>query len=208
MKRRDSLKAITLSSLGFAGLNPQISAAESIMPPDVKPAKIPGGRQKFEAERDAKLNADKFFTPHELKTVTVLGDIIIPADAKSGSASQAGTPAFIEFMIKDQPQWQTPMRGGLRWLDNVCTKRFGKKFADCLKAQQIEIVDEIAYPGKAKPDMSQGVAFFNMMRGFVATGFFTSQMGIKDLGYVGNTPNQWEGVPADVLKQYNLSYDE
>ncbi|MFC5408612.1 gluconate 2-dehydrogenase subunit 3 family protein [Larkinella bovis] len=208
MKRRDSLKAITLSSLGFAGMNPQIAAAESILPPDVKPVKVPGGRQKFEAERDAKLNAEKFFTPHELKTVTVLGDIIIPADAKSGSASQAGTPAFIEFMMKDQPQWQTPMRGGIRWLDNVCVKRFGKKFADCLKAQQIEIVDEIAYPAKAKPEMSQGVSFFNMMRGLVATGFFTSQMGIKDLGYVGNTPNQWEGVPADVLKQYGLSYDD
>ncbi|MFD1140137.1 gluconate 2-dehydrogenase subunit 3 family protein [Larkinella insperata] len=208
MKRRDSLKAITLSSLGFAGLNPQIAAAESIAPPDVKPVKIPGGRQKFEAERDAKLNADKFFTPHELRTVTVLGDIIIPADAKSGSASQAGVPAFIEFMMKDQPQWQTPMRGGIRWLDNVCVKRFEKKFADCPKAQQIEIIDEIAYPAKAKPNMSQGVAFFNMMRGFVATGFFTSPVGIKDLGYVGNTPNQWEGVPADVLKQYNLSYDE
>ncbi|GAB3938437.1 gluconate 2-dehydrogenase subunit 3 family protein [Larkinella terrae] len=208
MKRRDSLKAITLSSLGFAGMNPQIAAAESITPPDVKPLKVPGGRQKFEAERDAKLNADKFFTPHELKTVTILGDIIIPADAKSGSASQAGTPAFIEFMMKDQPQWQTPIRGGLRWLDNVCMKRFDKKFADCLKAQQIEIIDEIAYPAKAKPEMSQGVAFFNSMRGLVATGFFTSKMGIADLGYVGNTPNQWEGVPADVLKQYNLSYEE
>jgi gluconate 2-dehydrogenase gamma chain len=208
MKRRDSLKAITLSSLGFAGMNPQISAAESLLPPDVKPLKIPGGRQKFEAERDAKLNADKFFTPHELRTVTVLGDIIIPADARSGSASQSGTPAFIEFMMKDQPQWQTPIRGGLRWLDNVCMKRFEKKFADCLKAQQLEIVDEIAYPAKAKPEMSQGVAFFNSMRGLVATGFFTSQMGIKDLGYVGNTPNQWEGVPAEVLKQYNLSYEE
>jgi gluconate 2-dehydrogenase gamma chain len=208
MKRRDSLKAITLSSLGFAGMNPQISAAESLLPPDVKPLKVPGGRQKFEAERDAKLNSDKFFTPHELKTVTVLGDIIIPADAKSGSASQSGTPAFIEFMMKDQPQWQTPIRGGLRWLDNQCVKRFDKKFADCLKAQQIEIIDEIAYPGKAKPEMSQGVAFFNAMRGLVATGFFTSQMGIKDLGYVGNTPNQWEGVPADVLKQYNLSNEE
>lgn len=208
MKRRDSLKAITLSSLGFAGMNPQIAAAESIVPPDVKPIKVPGGRQKFEAERDAKLNADKFFTPHELKTVTVLGDIIIPADAKSGSASQAGVPAFIEFMMKDQPQWQTPMRGGIRWLDNQCVKRFGKKFADCPKPQQIEIIDEIAYPAKAKPEMSQGVSFFNMIRGFVATGFFTSPMGIKDLGYVGNTPNQWEGVPADVLKQYNLSYDD
>jgi gluconate 2-dehydrogenase gamma chain len=172
MKRRDSLKAITLSSLGFAGMNPQISAAESLLPPDVKPLKVPGGRQKFEAERDAKLNADKFFTPHELRTVTVLGDIIIPADARSGSASQSGTPAFIEFMMKDQPQWQTPIRGGFRWLDNQCVKRFEKKFADCLKAQQLEIIDEIAYPGKAKPEMSQGCRFFQCDAGFGRHRFF------------------------------------
>jgi gluconate 2-dehydrogenase gamma chain len=208
MKRRDSLKAITLSSLGFAGLNPQIAASEAATPPDVKPIKIPGGRQKFEAERDAKLSSEKFFTPHELQTVTVLGDIILPADARSGSASQAGVPAFIEFMMKDQPRWQTPMRGGIRWLDNHCVKRYGKQFVLCPKAQQIEMVDAIAYPEQAKPEVSQGVAFFNMLRGFVATGFFTSQMGIKDLGYMGNTPNSWEGVPADVLKQYGLSYEE
>lgn len=208
MKRRDSLKALTLSSLGLAGLNPQIAAAE-MAPMDVKPpVKIPGGRQKFEAERDAKLMADKFFTPHELQTVTVLGDIIIPADERSGSASQAGVPAFIEFMMKDIPSWQTPMRGGIRWLDNQCVKLYGKKFVECPKAQQIEMVEQIAYPGKAKPEMTQGVSFFNMMRGFVATGFFTSQMGIKDIGYVGNTPNQWDGVPPDVLKQYGLSYDD
>jgi gluconate 2-dehydrogenase gamma chain len=209
MKRRDSLKALTFTSLGFAGLNPQIAAAEKIVtPPGPTPLKIPGGRQKFEAERDAKLMADKFFTPHELQTVAVLSDIIIPADERSGSATQAGVPAFIEFMMKDQPTWQTPMRGGLRWLDNQCVKRFGKKFVQATKAQQIEMVDDIAYPEKVKPGMSQGVSFFNTMRGFVASGFFTSQMGIKDLGYVGNTPNQWEGVPEDVLKQYGLSYDK
>jgi hypothetical protein len=205
MKRRDSLKALTLSSLGLAGLNPQVAAAEALTPDE--PVKVPGGRQKFEAERDKQLMSEKFFTPHELQTVTVLSDIIIPADDRSGSASQAGVPAFIEFMMKDQPRWQTPMRGGIRWLDNMCKKRYTKPFVQCTKAQQIEMVDQIAYPEQAKPEMTQGVSFFNMMRGFTATGFYTSQMGIKDIGYVGNTPNQWQGVPDDVLKQYGLSYE-
>jgi hypothetical protein len=204
MKRRDSLKALTLSSLGLAGLNPQVTVAENV--PDT-PVKVPGGRQKFEAERDEKLKKEKFFTEHELKTVTVLGDIIIPKDEHSGSASEAGVPAFIEFMMKDVPHNQTPMRGGIRWLDNQCKKRYNNPFVKCTKAQQIEMVDMIAYPEQATPEMSQGVAFFNTMRGFVATGFYTSQIGIKDIGYMGNTPNQWQGVPEEVLKQYGLSYD-
>jgi gluconate 2-dehydrogenase gamma chain len=202
MKRRDSLKALSLSSLGLA----VVPASEMAAPPD-QPIKIPNGRTKEEAIRDAKLMAEKFFTPHELKTVTVLSDIIIPADAKSGSASQAGVPAFIEFMMKDQPNQQVPMRGGLRWMDSTSLKLFGKRFVEATKEQQIQLVDEIAYPSKAKPEYSQGVAFFNRIRGLVATGFYTSKMGIQDLGYVGNTPNNWEGVPEDVLKQYGLSYD-
>jgi hypothetical protein len=204
MKRRDTLKSLTLSSLGLAGLHPQMAAAEALA--DV-PVKVPGGRQKFEAVRDAKLMTEKFFTPHELQTVTVLADIIIPADDRSGSASQAGVPAFIEFMMKDQPKLQTPMRGGIRWLDNKCNKLFGKPFVSCTKAQQIQLIDQIAYPEQAKPEMTQGVAFFNLMRGYTATGFFTSKMGIEDIGYKGNTPNNWEGVPEDVLKQYGLSYE-
>ncbi|GAB3956546.1 hypothetical protein GCM10028805_46750 [Spirosoma harenae] len=205
MKRRDSLKALSLTGFGLA-VTPVEAAVPA--PPDTKPLKIPGGRQKFEAERDAKLNAEKFFTPHELQTVTVLSDIIIPADERSGSASQAGVPAFIEFMMKDQPRNQTPMRGGIKWLDNTCVKRYGKQFVLCTKAQQLELVDQIAYPGKVKPELSQGASFFSMMRNMTASGFYTSQMGIKDLGYVGNVPNQWDGVPEDVLKQYGLAYED
>ncbi|MFM2363325.1 MAG: hypothetical protein RLZZ316_2227, partial [Bacteroidota bacterium] len=81
-------------------------------------------------------------------------------------------------------------------------------FKDCTPAQQIAMVDQIAYPEKAKPAMSQGVQFFNMMRNLTATGFYTTQMGIKDLGYMGNQPNQWNGVPDDVLKQYGYAYSE
>jgi hypothetical protein len=83
-------------------------------------------------------------------------------------------------------------------------KRFGAVFASCNQTQQIEIVDDIAYPEKVKPGMSQGVSFFNLMRNLTASGFWSSQMGITDLGYVGNVPNQWNGVPDEVLKQYGL----
>jgi len=96
----------------------------------------------------------------------------------------------------------------LRWLNLHSYNRFEKSFKDCSAQQQLEIVDEIAYPGKAKPEMSQGVAFFNKMRDLVSTGFYTSEIGVKDIGYLGNTPNQWKGVPDDVLKQYGVAYTE
>ncbi|MCE7066017.1 gluconate 2-dehydrogenase subunit 3 family protein [Dyadobacter sp. CY326] len=211
MKRRDSLKALTLSSLGLTALNPQIAMAEqrdleTQLPPET-PVKVPGGRLKEEAIRDAKLMQQKFLTAPEMATIKVLVDIIIPADDKGGSATQAGVPDFIEFIVKDMPQNQVPLRGGLKWLDLESNKRFTKNFTLLTKAQQLQIVDDIAYPEKAKPMHSQGVAFFNLMRNLTASGYYTSKIGIADLGYVGNTPNVWEGVPADVLKQYGLSYE-
>ena len=126
----------------------------------------------------------------------------------SGSASDAKVPEFIEFIVKDMPDHQVPMRGGLRWLDLQCLKKYEKAFKDCTSEQQIEMVDEIAYPKKAKPEMEQGVAFFNLMRNLTVTGFYTTEIGCDDVGYVGNRPNQWNGVPDDVLKQYNLAYTE
>ena len=213
MNRRESLKNIALSSLGLAVMPAETRAAETFQSTETseldgdKKIKIPNGRTEEEAIRDARLMKETFFTPHEMKTVTVLSDIILPADGTSGSASQAGVPAFIEFMMKDQPQHQTPMRGGLMWLDNQALKRFSKKFVDCSSSDQLKLVDEIAYPEQAKKDMLQGVAFFNQMRDFVMTGFYTSEMGIKDLGYMGNRANNWEGVPDDVLKQFGLAYD-
>ena len=214
MKKRDFLKNIGLSSLGMAVMSTDALAGEMLDGPKPKPkAKVAGnsqklnyGRTKDEAERDAKLMAEKFLTEHELKTITVLSDIIIPADKFSGSASQAGVTDFIEFIVKDKPEFKTPMRGGLRWLDSNSIKRFGKDFISITAKQQIEIVDDIAYPNKAKPEFSQGVSFFSLMRNLTATGFYSSEMGHKDMGYVGNRPNNWEGVPDDVLKEFGLSY--
>lgn len=153
-------------------------------------------------------NMPNFFTPEELATITLLADIIIPKDEVSGSASEAKVADFIEFIVKDEPNFQTPLRGGLRWLDVHCLNAYEKAFKDCSAQQQIEVVDQIAYPEKAKPEMSYGVRFFNLMRNLTATGFYSTQIGWNDIGYVGNRANQWNGVPEDVQKQYNIAYTE
>ncbi|MEO6229255.1 MAG: gluconate 2-dehydrogenase subunit 3 family protein [Ferruginibacter sp.] len=206
MNRRESLKALSIGTIS-AGLlleacnpKPPVATADAA----AEAAAATADRQAVEIERDKKLKEETFFTPHEMATITVLGDIIIPKDEKSGSASDAKVPEFIEFIVKDMPYHQLPMRGGLKWLDMQCFSRYNNPFTDCDQKQQIEMVDEIAYPGKAKPEMQQGVAFFDRMRNLVASGFFTTKMGINDLGYVGNKPNIWEGVPEDIIKQYGL----
>lgn len=206
MNRRESLKAIGLGTLTAGVLLEACKPnhKKEIEDTNDKANTDEAGRQPFEIEREKKLKAEKFFDEHEMATITVLGDIIIPKDAKSGSASDAKVPDFIEFIVKDIPSHQVPMRGGLRWLDLQCLNRYNKTFVDASHTQQIEMVTEIAYPKKAKPEMEQGVAFFNRMRNLTATGFFTTRIGLDDLGYVGNAPNKWDGVPPDVLKQYGM----
>src|SRR5689334_5863223 len=104
MNRRDSLKAIGFGTLS-AGLLLEACKTETKKTEETAAAtgEVPAGRQPFEVERDKKLNADKFFTAAEMATITVLGDIIIPKDEKSGSASDAKVPDFIEFIVKDSP---------------------------------------------------------------------------------------------------------
>ena len=212
MKRRDTLKAIALGAVSTGLLldacKPK-EAAEAAKAAAATPAgSLTLDRQPEEIEHYNKVTSTTFFTPHEMATITVLADIIIPKDEVSGSASEAGVPDFIEFIVKDMPDHQVPMRGGLRWLDLHSYRRFEKSFRDLAPEQRISVVDEIAYPKKAKPEVAQGVAFFNLMRNLTATGFYTSEMGGKDIGYMGNTPNQWNGVPDEVLKQYGLAYSE
>ena len=209
MDRRNSIKALLVGSMATGVL------VESCKPSDKKAiaasadATLDMDRMQEEKDAAKKLSALlNFFNAHEMATITLLGDIIIPKDKISGSASDAKVPEFIEFIVKDMPEHQVPMQGGLRWLDMQCFKRFNKTFVDASKQQQIEMVDAIAYPEKAKPDVKQGVAFFNLMRDLVSTGFYTSEIGGKDIGYMGNVPNQWNGVPDDVLKQYGYAYSD
>jgi len=152
--------------------------------------------------------ARKFFTAHEYATVVALADMIIPKDARSGSASDAGAPEFIDFIVADQPARQTPLRGGLRWLDAECTKRFDRRFLECADSQRRQVLDDIAWPQQAKPEFTQGAAFFTTMRDLVATGFFSSKLGVADLGYIGNRPvAEWTGAPPEILNRLGVSYE-
>jgi gluconate 2-dehydrogenase gamma chain len=207
MNRRESLRAITISTLS-AGVLLEACKSKGHDGAIADQEAVESGRLLSEIERDKKLNTDKFFTEHEMATIVLLGNIIIPKDDRSGSASDAKVPEFIEFIVKDMPDHQLPMRGGLRWLDVQMLNRYDNPFKDCTEQQQMKLVSEIAYPAKTKPGMFQGVAFFNRMRSLTAMGFFTSKIGLEDLGYMGNQPNQWKGVPDDVLKQYGLAYTE
>ncbi len=209
MDRRKSIKALLIGTAATGIL------VESCNTKDEKAAEQGAAPKVNEDDRmeeekviNKKLREQQFFTAEEMATITILADIIIPKDEVSGSASDAKVPDFIEFIVKDKPSHQTPMRGGLRWLDMQSLKRFEKPFAGITEQQRLEIVDDIAYPKKAKPELKQGVAFFSLMRNLTATGFYTSEIGINDIGYMGNKPNQWKGVPDEVLKQYNMAYTE
>ena len=214
MDRRRSIKTLIAGAVSAGALidacNPADKKTDAAKTADTAaPAAGQGiNRMQEEAEYERSLGSKTFFTEEEMAAITILCDIIIPRDSVSGSASDARVPDFIAFIVKDMPVHQTPMRGGLRWLDLQCLQRYGKAFTGCPKGQQMEMIDEIAWPDKVKPGMEQGVAFFNLMRNLTATGFYTSEIGVKDLGYAGNVPNQRNGVPADVLKQYKLAYSE
>ncbi len=210
MDRREHLKLLLAGSFG-AGLLLTTGCSEEDRKTSEEIIRKEGGgygRTPGEIAHDEKLHSETFFTEQEHKMVEVLADIIIPADDQSGSATDAGVPDFIEFMMKDYPAFQVPTRGGLMWLNNQCKSRFEKTFLECSEPERMEMIDEIAWPDDAKPEMEYGVRFFNRMRDLTATGFFTSEIGVRDIGYRGNIPGFWDGVPEDVLKKHGLSYDQ
>ena len=149
----------------------------------------------------------KIFTAHEWETVRMLVDLIIPKDARSGSATDAGVPEFMDFMLGDDRDLETPVRGGLAWLDHECDDRYGKTFVTASDAERGALLDDIAWPRKAKPEHAAGVAFFNSFRDLTASGFFSSKLGVQDLRYMGNTfVAEWKGCPPEALDKLGVRY--
>jgi len=196
ISRRDAVKLLAVAPL---------TGALHWTPNDVHRAV----RQMHAAATASAPAAHRFFTPHEHATVSLLVDLIIPADARSGSATDAGVPAFMDYMLAEaHERTQTEMRGGLAWLDAQCMQRGGTTFVGATPAQRTALLDEIAWPKRARPEMSQGVAFFNSMRDLTASGFFSSQMGYRDVQYEGEVFNpNWNGCPPAALTKLGVSYD-
>jgi gluconate 2-dehydrogenase gamma chain len=177
ISRRDVLKSLAMSA-----------AATSVL------RTIPAQAAEYAhhmvaAEKAAtKVYAPKFFAAHEYKTLQTLCQTIIPADADSGGAIEAGAPEFIDLLTSENTEYQVTLRGGLMWLDSTCSDRYGKVYLDCSPQQQKELLDQIAYRNNALTDLSlsQGVEFFSFLRNMTSDGFFTSEIGIKYLGYIGS----------------------
>ena len=198
--RRDALKAIGAVPAA-AGLT--WSSA------DVALAQEQAARARGAARAAKTAYTPKFFTAHEWETVRLLVDIMIPRDDRSGSATDAGVPEFMDFMMTDRPPWQYAMRGGLRWLDIECRRRFDKAFADCAPEQRQQVLDDIAWPNNRKPEFSHGAAFFTNFRDMTATGFWTSKIGIDDLQYMGNRPvGEWNGCPEAAMKHLGVTHTD
>ncbi len=161
------------------------------------------------ARRSAVAFKPKFFTAHEYATVRVLVDLIIPKDERSGSATDAGVPEWMDFMMVDQPGRQTAMRGGLAWIDAECLHRHDKNFLGCTPAERNGLLDDISWPQKAKREYSHGVAFFNSFRDLTASGFWTTKMGMDDLQYMGNTfVPEWKGCSDEAMKKLGVASTE
>jgi hypothetical protein len=208
MNRRENLKLLFTGSLGTGMILTACSPEEKLADLSPKIMGTPGGRIPEEIALDNALLSEKFFTDQEMEQVKILVDIVLPKDEVSGSASEAKVPEYIEFMMKDQPANQTAFRGGLMWVNLQAYERFSKSFLEISPSQRMEIIEEIAWPDKASKEAEVGVRFFNLLRNMTVSGFYTTEMGFKDMGYVGNTPNVWDGVPQDVMDQLGLSLDE
>ena len=198
MKRRDLLKSLAAAPAALAFTWTPLEADVAARQAEQARAAGAASGQPY---------TPRFFTAHEYATVVALSDLIIPKDGRSGSASEAGAPEFIDYLIGEQADRQTAMRGGLMWLDTECLARFDKTFVDCADADRRAVLDDIAWPRRAKPAFRAGVRFFNTMRDLVATGFWSSRIGVADLGYLGNRAvAEWTGAPEEVLKKLGVSY--
>ena len=197
--RRDALKAFAL-----------VSTANllEMSPPQLERALL--GMESLAENQQQPAYVPKFFSRREWSTVRMLADYVIPRDARSGSATDAKVPEFMDFLLADKDAsvtTRTAMRGGLAWIDTEARERFGKTFVGATDGQRRQILDDIAFPRRARPEHTHGVAFFNRFRDMTAAGFFSSSTGWKDLQYIGNAFHHWDGCPQPALSKLGVSYD-
>jgi len=211
MNRRDTLKSLLLAPLVGGVIASTGCAGNGSAATKISWASLPDsysyGRTDVEKQRDEELFSQTYFREHELLTIAVLCDIILPSEHPNGGALDAGLPEFVEFMVKDRARYQLPLRGGIAWLDSHAIERFGADFIALSEPQRLSICDEIAYPDVEDAELQPGISFFSLMRNMTLTGYYTTELGFRDLGYKGNTPNVWDGVPEAVLQKHNMAYE-
>jgi len=189
ISRRDILRTLAVTAAGGTVL--QVIPAEAA-------AYVHQVVRKEKAAAPAGKYTPKYFSAPQYAALIALCDAIIPKDEKSGGAVEAGAPEFIDLLTSENEKYQLRLGGGLFWLDGFCSDRYGKVFLECAPEQKKEVLDLIAFRKNAKQDsaLSQGVAFFAFLRRLTCDGYYTSKIGVADLGYIGNTSlHEFPGCP-------------
>jgi hypothetical protein len=195
--RRDVLKLLAAAPL----------AQFAISYESVERAVVDAGEALEQAAQRGQRFQPKFFTPEEWRLVRVLADIVIPRDERSGSATDAAVPEFMDFIMTAYPDMQKPMRDGLAWMNTASRQRFQKSFVEGTAAEQTALLDDIAYPKRAAAAVKPGADFFTRFRNLTASGFWSSKIGIADLQYMGNRPVvAWNGCPPAALAKLGVRY--
>jgi gluconate 2-dehydrogenase gamma chain len=212
MRRRELLRLLAAAPVaaGFSWSEAEASTAGALA-------------QAARAAQPAAPFTPAFFTAHEYATVRLLADLIIPRDARSGGASDAGVPEFMDFLLAEEPKLpeasrrQTAMRGGLAWLDLECQRRFDATFVACRDDQRTALLDDLSQPPPVDPNAeldtppigSHGRAFFASFRDLTASGFWTSRIGVADLEFQGNrVVAEWTGCPPAALAKLGVRYPD
>ena len=192
--RREALKAMSLGALGVAAYGLPAPALE-----------------RFQRELARGQYTWKFFTTRELETMRVLADLVVPRDERSGSATEAGTVEYADFVLSESGErTRQAWHDGCTWLDAECGRRFaGRRFVDCGATERAQLLDAIAWPSRAAAEVRPGAEWFTRVRDLVGSGFFSSQMGVQDLGYEGGVFHpEWRGAPDDIARELGVSYAE
>ncbi len=192
--RRD---AVTLGATAAAFLTMPVTPAEAENAALYVEAALQGAAQ-------GAVYKPKWFQPDEWAEIKVMVDLIIPRDAKSGSATEAGVPQYMDFFCSEYPSYAW-VRDALRWFDGFAYNSYQKSFVKCTEAERRAMLDQVAWPAKAAPAVRDGVNHFNRLRDFTASGFFSSRVGVRDIGYIGNVARPtWDGCPPAALKHLGV----
>jgi gluconate 2-dehydrogenase gamma chain len=141
----------------------------------------------------------KALTAHEYATLQRLSDLILPADEHSKGALAAGSADFIDFLCNASGEMREIYTGGLMWIDNAMQHRYGKTFVDAAPDQQTALLDRIAYRRNATLELNPGIEFFSWVRRMVVDAYYTTPMGFKEVGYMGNSAMSHFSVPQEAV---------
>jgi gluconate 2-dehydrogenase gamma chain len=182
LSRRDALRhlgiGVTATGAGMVSLEAAQHAHETV------------AQQKSAAKGEY---APKYFTAHEYQTLRRLADLIMPGSL------DAGAPEFIDYLSSQNKEMGEIYTGGIFWIDTEMKRRHGATFVDAKPADQTALLDLIASRRNATPELAPGIHFFAWMRNMVVDAYYTSPVGVKDLGYMGNQAVSEFSVPAEAL---------